>query len=305
MAVVKKKVVAPNKYTALKNVPRVKKYDGGGSVGYEVGKEVLGLEPKGYWDSTPESPNTISETKTPAKKIAGGFSSEAQKNSYIKQAKNLILKGETISSLVKNKFGTASGLKALGIVDKPLIKPPIKNKVEVSKPPIKNKVEVIKPPIKNKKNPETEGQRLTRIGKKQANSYKTSPESNSKQTKTGRIDTVVNTKQNGNKQTKVTAYNKKGDKLKTYYKESGSRFILDSSGKTYLNSKGNILTKLDRVGKYKVIQGKNMSMDPKKKGTLKKGSIITKISSVGPSKIGYTLDYSKNPVVLRKGGKKR
>ena len=327
MAVVKKKVVAPNKYTALKNVPRVKKYDGGGSVGYEVGKEVLGLEPKGYWDSTPESPNTISETKTPAKKIAGGFSSEAQKNSYIKQAKNLILKGETISSLVKNKFGTASGLKALGIVDKPLVKNPIKNKVEVSKPPIKNKVEVIKSPIKNKvevikspiknkvevikspiknkKNPETEGQRLTRIGKKQANSYKTSPESNSKQTKTGRIDTVVNTKQNGNKQTKVTAYNKKGEKLKTYYKEAGSRSSLDTTGRKYLNSKGTIYTEIDRIGNKKVTKGKNISMDPTKKGAFKRGSIIEKISYKNPSGFISTLDYSKKPVVLRKGGKKR
>jgi len=296
----------------LKAPKKIKKFEGGGPVDYGPGKEVEGLERKEYWATTPDLTNIASETKTPAKKIVGGFTSEAQKNAYIKQAKNLILKGETISSLVKNKFGTASGLKLLGIVDKPKTikptpvkeKPPIKNKVEVNKPPIKNKVEVNKPPIKNKKTPETEGQRLARIGKKQANSYKTSPQKNSIQTKNGRLDTTVNTKQNGNKQTKVTSFDKKGNKLKTNYKETGPRFSLDSPGKTYLNSKGTIYTKKDVFGNVKVITGKNMTMSPKIKGGLNKGSIIEKISYKDPSGFKDALDYSKKPVVLRKGGKK-
>ena len=290
----------------------LKKYDGGGSVDYEVGKEVKGLEPKGYWDGLS---NLGSDTKTlPKKEISkksDGFKSDEQRNAYIKNAKNLISKGETISSLVKSKFGTASGLKALGIVDKPkTVKPapvkeklPVKKKVEVIKPPVKKKVEVIKPPVKSKKTPETEGQRLARIGKKQANSYKWSPERISKETKTGRVDTVVNTKQNGNKQTKVTTYNKKGDKLKTYYKETGPRLVLDSVGKRYLNSKGTKYTEITREGNKKVTKGKNLSMDPVKKGSLNKGSTIEKIAYKNLSGLTGVLDYSKKPIKLNKGGK--
>lgn len=66
-----------------------------------------------------------------AKKIAGGFSSEAQKAAYIKNAKDMIAKGKTVDDLVKSRFGTKEGLAALGIVDKPVqVKKSTPNKVK-------------------------------------------------------------------------------------------------------------------------------------------------------------------------------
>lgn len=312
-----------------KSVPprkRLKKYEDGG-------KEVQGLKRNSTWDSFPgfEVPTipkseSISQKTTvdsvsnkkpeesKTKLLPGGFSSEAQKLAYINSAKKRISRGETIKDLVNSKFGTAAGLKALGIVDKPTQekkdisnKPksikPVKKEVEIKKQPIKKKVEVKKQPVKNKKVIETEGQRLARVGKKQANSYKSSPERISKETKNGRIDVVVNTKQNGNKQTKVVKYDKKGNKVGTYYKEAAPRFVSDSTGKKYLNSKGTVYTESDRFGNKKVTEGKNMSMDPVKKDTFSKGSIVKKISYKNPSGFVTTLDLSKKPAKFKKGGK--
>ena len=315
-----------------KSVPpkkRLKKYE-------EGGKEVQGLKRNNTWDSFPgfDAPavptvpkdETISPKKTsestPTEKaevskpklLSGGFTSESQKLAYINSAKKRISNGETVKDLVNSRFGTAAGLKALGIVDKPnQVKKDISNKsksikptkkeVEIKKQPIKKKAEVKKQPVKIKKVVETEGQRLARVGKKQANSYKGSPERISKETKNGRIDVVVNTKQSGNKQTKVVKYDKKGNKVGTYYKEAAPRLVVDSTGKKYLNSKGTVYTELDRFGNKKVTKGKNMSMDPVKKDTFSKGSIIKKISYKNPSGFVTNLDLSKKPAKFKKGGK--
>jgi len=69
---------------------------------------------------------TVSTPK--AKKIAGGFSSEAQKAAYIKNAKDMIAKGKTVDDLVKSRFGTKEGLAALGIKDNVKPKTPAKSK---------------------------------------------------------------------------------------------------------------------------------------------------------------------------------
>lgn len=69
---------------------------------------------------------TVSAPK--AKRIAGGFSSEAQKQAYIKNAKDMIAKGKTVDDLVKSRFGTKEGLKALGISDTPKKAAPTKVK---------------------------------------------------------------------------------------------------------------------------------------------------------------------------------
>ena len=337
-----------------KSVPprkRLKKYE-------EGGKEVQGLKRNSTWDPFPGSnvptapkteaiemklesepvskENLIQKNEQKPKLLPGGFTSEAQKQAYIRNAKKRISNGETVKSLVDSKFGTAAGLKALGIVDKPVqvkkstpnkTKPitPVKQKVEVKKQPVKQKpevksqpvkqkpevksqpvkqkVEVKKQPVKPKKIVETEGQRLARVGKQQANSYKGSPERSSRELKTGRLDTIVNTKQSGNKQTKVIKYDKKGNKVKTFYKEAAPRMTIDSTGRKYLNSKGTVYTEIDRVGNKKVTIGKNIKMDPVKKDTFSKGSVIKKIVYRNPSGFGTTLDLSKKPAKLKKGGK--
>ena len=57
----------------------------------------------------------VSVAKVKAKTLPGGFSSEAQKNAYIKNVKAKIAAGYTIDQLVKSKVGTKAGLEALGL----------------------------------------------------------------------------------------------------------------------------------------------------------------------------------------------
>jgi len=57
----------------------------------------------------------VSVAKVKAKTLPGGFSSEAQKNAYIKNVKAKIAAGSTIDQLVKSKVGTKAGLEALGL----------------------------------------------------------------------------------------------------------------------------------------------------------------------------------------------
>lgn len=302
---------------------RLKKYEDGG-------KEVQGLKRNSDFDSVPGSnmplapkgdavtmnlkseavpvEKQLKKLELPAgsstKKIAGGFSSEAQKAAYIKNAKDMIAKGKTVDDLVKSRFGTKEGLAALGIKDANKVTPK-KDTNKVAPKKDLPKYDNIKALELKKKGADLKkkGQDLARIGKKQANSYKGSPERTSKETKNGRIDVVINTKQSGNKQTKVVKYDKKGNKVGTYYKEAAPRLVVDSTGKKYLNSKGTLYTELDRFGNKKVTKGKNMSMDPVKKDTFSKGSIIKKISYKNPSGSVTTLDLSKKPAKFKKGGK--
>ena len=59
----------------------------------------------------------VAATAPAVKKRADGFESDAQKAAYIKNAKAMLDKDKTVADLVKMKFGTAAGLKALGITD--------------------------------------------------------------------------------------------------------------------------------------------------------------------------------------------
>lgn len=438
-----RKILSEYTDPSLKEVTGIKNQNALGDLMSNPVKADIPAIPKISEDTKSTIPSIESKTaipKTPAKKIAGGFSSEAQKSAYIKNVKDRMSKGATLDQLVKEGIGTKSGLEGLGFKDAVKASPikskkksitlpknnvlssvgrkglvntgstplpknsrvplanknttitrtkkssitlpknnvlsavgrkgqeytgstplpknsrvPLANKdtkkvgtrgeglklkgkgmklkgegmklkgqallakgkkqsESVLEPKQKNtpiKKDTIKPIVKPKpivKTPETKkkisneaiklkkkGQELTKLGKKQANSYTWSPERNSKETKSGRIDTIVNTKQNGNKQTKVNVYNKKGDKTKSYYKESGPRYTVEGGKKSYINKKGTILTEISADGiNTTITKGRNIERDSKNKGSLKPGMVVDKKFYSSKSGLKANLDFTKN-----------
>lgn len=124
----KKRLAKKLHLSKMKKGGKIRKYQDGGkgplASNYKSSEDVA-KETVSRLTSIPgaPSPSTLGTVKaatpTPvkAKRRADGFQSDAQKAAYIKNAKAMLAKGETIDSLVKMKFGTAAGLKALGITD--------------------------------------------------------------------------------------------------------------------------------------------------------------------------------------------
>lgn len=99
----------------------IRKYEGGGVATAQTKEE----QAKSAMDLLTKKPVTSSTPTPVVKKRADGFESDAQKAAYIKNAKSMLSKGKTVADLVSSKFGTAAGLKALGITDS---KPATSNK---------------------------------------------------------------------------------------------------------------------------------------------------------------------------------
>ena len=149
----KSKVVKKVKSKSSALPKRIKKYDDGGIQGlkknpeyeakmpagitmpkgdmpYGTGMEMKGKSepvpankvlkkiemPEGSLPIAPTAP-AKSAAAPKAKLLPGGFTSEAQKASYIKNVKARMAKGATIDQLVKEKIGTKAGLEGLGLKD--------------------------------------------------------------------------------------------------------------------------------------------------------------------------------------------
>lgn len=110
----------------------VRKYEGGGVATAQTKEE----QAKSAMDLLTMKPVTPSTPTSAVKKRADGFESDAQKEAYIKNAKAMLAKDKTVADLVKMKFGTAAGLKALGITDS---KPATSNKTSAPAKTYQNK----------------------------------------------------------------------------------------------------------------------------------------------------------------------